>query len=101
MEMAGGAMLGYCAMGRVVMASAPASITTIASTQAKIGRSMKKLTMAAAHSAAVWRGVAAWRVVLSRGGWYSSAITLAPGLADWIPSMITRSPGVRPEETSH
>jgi hypothetical protein len=38
-------MLGYCAMGRVVIASAPASITTIANTQAKMGRSMKKLTM--------------------------------------------------------
>src|SRR5579862_5933927 len=46
MAMAGGAMLGYCAIGSVVMASAPASMTTIANTQAKIGRSMKKLTMA-------------------------------------------------------
>src|SRR5580658_8208176 len=44
--MAGGAILGYCAMGNVPMASTPASITMIASTQAKIGRSMKKLTMA-------------------------------------------------------
>jgi hypothetical protein len=34
------------------MASTPASITTIASTQAKMGRSMKKLTMAGAYSAA-------------------------------------------------
>src|SRR5882724_4920517 len=44
--MAGGAMLGYWAMGRVVMASTPANMTTMASTQAKMGRSMKKLTMA-------------------------------------------------------
>src|SRR5580704_9268165 len=40
-------MLGYWAMGRVVMASMPASMITMASTQAKIGRSMKKLTMVA------------------------------------------------------
>src|ERR1700733_2123519 len=46
MEMAGGAMLGYCAMGSVVMASPPISMMTMASTQAKTGRSMKKLTMA-------------------------------------------------------
>lgn len=41
MATAGGAMLGYCAMGSVLMASAPPSIMTMASTQAKIGRSMK------------------------------------------------------------
>src|SRR5260370_731143 len=35
-------MSGYCAMGRPVMASAPASMMTMATTQAKIGRSMKK-----------------------------------------------------------
>src|SRR5580692_11582183 len=46
MEMAGGAMAGYCAMGSVVMASAPISMMTMASTQANTGRSMKKLTMA-------------------------------------------------------
>src|ERR1700730_4038211 len=48
MEMAGGAMLGYCAMGSVVMASAPISMMTMASTHAKTGRSMKKLTTAGA-----------------------------------------------------
>ena len=47
MEIAGGAMLGYCAIGSVVMASAPASMITMAITQAKMGRSMKKLTTCA------------------------------------------------------
>ena len=56
MAMAGGAMLGYCAMGSVRMASTPASMTTIASTQAKIGRSMKKLTMAGAYFAVAVAG---------------------------------------------
>jgi hypothetical protein len=39
--MEGGAMVGYCATGRVRTAKAPASIRTIAITQAKTGRSMK------------------------------------------------------------
>src|ERR1700678_1823513 len=40
---AGGAMLGYCATGKVTTAMAPAIIRTMAITQAKIGRSMKNL----------------------------------------------------------
>src|SRR5580698_2185065 len=46
MEIAGGAMLGYCATGRVTTASPPASMITIAITHAKIGRSMKKFATA-------------------------------------------------------
>src|SRR5882724_7581660 len=42
MAMAGGAMLGYCATGRVLIASPPPSMMTMARTQANIGRSMKK-----------------------------------------------------------
>src|ERR1700729_424962 len=42
MAMAGGAMLGYCAIGRVLMASAPPSMMTMARTHANIGRSIKK-----------------------------------------------------------
>ncbi len=38
----GGAIVGYCSIGRVRMASAPATMITIAMTVAKIGRSMKK-----------------------------------------------------------
>src|ERR1700678_2944064 len=101
MEMAGGAILGYCAMGRVVMASAPISMMTMAITQAKTGRSIKKLTMAGAYfagpSAAAGGGCAAFE----SGGRYSSGATLAPGFADWIPSTMTRSPGLSPEDTNH
>src|SRR6266403_823831 len=43
METAGGAMLGYCATESRLIETAPASMTMIASTQAKIGRSMKNL----------------------------------------------------------
>src|SRR5258708_36307530 len=45
-ETAGGAMLGYCATGRLVMDSAPAIIKMIAMTQAKTGRLIKKFAMA-------------------------------------------------------
>ena len=46
MVTAGGAMVGYCAIGRVKIASPPANMMTMAITQAKIGRSMKKRDMA-------------------------------------------------------
>ena len=39
---AGGAMFGYCAIGSAVIDSAPATMMTMAITQAKTGRSMKK-----------------------------------------------------------
>jgi hypothetical protein len=42
MATCGGAMAGYCMMGRFTTASAPASIITSAITQANTGRSMKK-----------------------------------------------------------
>ena len=45
MTTAGGAMAGYCETGRRRIDSAPASMMTMAMTQAKIGRSMKKRAM--------------------------------------------------------
>ena len=36
-------MLGYCALGRVVMETTPTTMMTIAMTHAKTGRSMKNL----------------------------------------------------------
>ena len=39
-------MLGYCSSGSVRMDIAPASMMTMAMTQAKMGRSMKKRAMA-------------------------------------------------------
>src|SRR6267378_569065 len=43
--MEGGAMAGYCAIGNERIASAPATMRTMAITQAKIGRLMKNLDM--------------------------------------------------------
>ena len=55
-------------MGSVVMASAPASMMTMAITQAKIGRSMKKLTMAGAYfaEACSGRGLRLRRLLIRR-----------------------------------
>src|SRR5580658_2832364 len=101
MEMAGGAMAGYCAMGSVVTARAPISMMTMAITQAKTGRSMKKLTMAAGYFAEPSTLAGCGGAVFSSAGRYSSGTTLAPGFADWIPSTMTRSPGLRPADTHH
>jgi hypothetical protein len=38
----GGAMAGYCRTGRLTTATAPAIMTMMAMTHAKMGRSMKK-----------------------------------------------------------
>ena len=43
--MIGGAISGYCAIGRRTKATAPRITNTIESTEAKIGRSMKKCEM--------------------------------------------------------
>ena len=45
MEICGAAMLGYCATGSSRISIPPASMSTNANTQAKIGRSMKKRDM--------------------------------------------------------
>ncbi|WP_448206766.1 TetR/AcrR family transcriptional regulator C-terminal domain-containing protein [Azospirillum sp. sgz302134] len=45
MDTVGGAIFGYCSTGRRRIASAPASMMTMAMTQAKTGRSMKNLDM--------------------------------------------------------
>ena len=45
-EICGGATLGYCATGRSGIAIAPAIMMKMATTQAKMGRLMKKLGMA-------------------------------------------------------
>ena len=46
MPTAGGATAGYCAIGSEWIAITPAMLSPSASTQAKIGRSMKNLAMA-------------------------------------------------------
>ena len=50
-----GAMSGYCETASRVMAKAPASMVTMASTQAKTGRWMKNFAMAQFCPGAGWR----------------------------------------------
>src|SRR5450830_1806605 len=45
MAIVGCAIVGYCAIGKVLIATMPANITMMAITHAKIGRSMKKRAM--------------------------------------------------------
>src|SRR5580704_9443037 len=49
----GGAISGYCAIGKRVTDTAPVSMMMMATTQAKIGRSMKKRDILRTRSAAV------------------------------------------------
>jgi hypothetical protein len=102
--MDGGATGGYCAIGNCVMDTAPITMMNSAMTQAKMGRSMKKLAMARTSSAAGRR----CRGGLGRGrpaqrwpqawAWHHPAAK-APGLPVrhtiifWKPSTMTLSPG--------
>ncbi len=86
MLIVGGAMAGYCATGSVAIASAPASMMTIAMTQAKTGRSMKKRDM---------------RRLLPAAADAAATRAMPPGRTFCTPSTITRSPAVRPDVTSH
>src|SRR3954468_10539739 len=99
MEMDGGATRGYWATGRREIASTPNSMIRMETTQAKTGRSMKKRAMVggpyflpseAGGGGGVFAGVAAEAV---------TGLTVAPGRVFCRPSMMTRSPGLRPSET--
>ena len=97
-------MGGYCDMGRLYMARPPASMMMMAMTQAKTGRSRKNFdNIRRLRSIAPVR---LWTVLAAPGLSFLPAskgttFTEAPGRTFWMPSTITRSPGARPEETSH
>ena len=99
--------VGYCAIGRRRIDSAPASMITSAITHAKIGRSMKKRQMrllrdrGGAFSAPPWQarrrrrrgaGAAPMRPGPRPRRAALTACTTAPGRARCRPSTITRSP---------
>src|SRR6185436_13134918 len=75
-EMVGGAMLGYCAMGRLVIESAPASMITIAMTHAKTGRSMKNRDIGDYFE---WAAAAGVLAAVADGGAASATLTGEPG----------------------
>lgn len=94
----GGAISGYWAIGSLIAASPPASMITRAITHAKIGRSIKNLTMA--------YSVFATAVGALAGDWMAldatpaAALTETPGLIFCRPATITCSPSLSPSVTS-
>src|SRR4051812_2506562 len=86
----GGEISGYCAIGRLKPAIRPASVMMIASTLAKIGRSMKK-------RAKLPMGYLAEAVAAATGAWPGACgATVAPGRTFTRLSTITWSPSFRP-----
>src|SRR5258705_9607171 len=124
-------MVRYCSIGIETIDNPPASMTMIAMTIAKIGRSMKNLAMARAlayfaeatvpEGAREARAAVAGVAVTGVGGVAatgvaatgpddiaaavaacdSTAATNAPGCTFWTPATITRSPSSRPPSTIH
>src|SRR5512145_1579865 len=106
----GGAISGYCAMGKVRIAARPAITIKIDSTAAKIGLSMKKREI-------IGRGYfagAGWAAALAScgsglpefagldspaagGGFAGATWTVAPGAIFSTPSSTTRSPVLSPD----
>src|SRR3990167_8914307 len=106
MTMAGGATVGYCATGSLVIAAPPSTVMNSAITQAKIGRSMKNpesmrrlpdQRLAAVEAAEDAAGAAAPALP---GGAHGTGLTGAPGIIFWKPSTITRSPAASPPVTT-
>ena len=95
-------MIGYCATGNSGIEIAPIRQMNSATTQAKIGLSMKKLGIVDHRCAGggllrirrhVGRGV---RLVVQTCG-----LTLSPAANFWKPSTTTLSPAFRPSVTNH
>src|SRR5690349_16139770 len=99
---AGGAILGYCAIGRPVMQSAPATVMKMAMTHAKTGRSMKNLDIGKRFVTGRDQCAGAARATPADGGaWTGTGLTGAPGRTRWRLLTMTWSPGFRPAVTSH
>src|SRR5574343_1990893 len=97
MTMAGGATVGYCATGRLVMAAAPSTTMNSAMTHAKMGRSMKnrEFMQASAYLAAEAADAGALAGVAG-AALKGTGLTGALGRIFWKPSTTTCSPSFRP-----
>src|SRR5438105_10205887 len=80
--MVGGATVGYCAIGSLVMETLPITRMNSAITHAKTGRSMKNFAIVYFFAA--------------EAGCQGAVFTAAPGRIFWKPSTTTCSPGFRP-----
>src|SRR5688572_5841839 len=103
----GGAMEGYCSIGNPKMLRPPASMITIAITQAKTGLSMKYFDMMkpGPGPGPYWACLGAPLPASATSPDFSAssatAVTCAPGATFWTPSTTTRSPAATPSLTSH
>src|SRR5438270_5742613 len=77
MTMVGGATDGYCAIGNLVIETAPITRMNSAITHAKTGRSMKNFAIA--YFFAAEAGVLAATAAVAPGGVHGTGLTGAPG----------------------
>src|SRR4051794_25797787 len=111
MTMVGGATVGYCATGRLVIAVVPSTRMNNAITHANTGRSMKNLDMVEPHPSQGFEGADAEAVgdagaeaamaAGAPGGVQGTGLTGAPGRIFWKPSTITISPAFSPSRITH
>ena len=92
----GGAMSGYCEIGRLTIATMPMRVIMIEMTIATIGRSMKNRAIPQRPWVELGAG-AAFGVGVGAG----FAITFVPPRMSWSPCTTTRSPAARPFSITH
>src|SRR6187549_1468665 len=95
-EIEGGAMIGYCATASSGIEIAPIKQMKSATTQAKIGLSIKKLGMFLSQRDACVVGESDIEPTEASASIHALDLTLSPGTNFWNPSTITRSPSLRP-----
>src|SRR6185312_14079765 len=98
----GGAMFGYDSTPRFRMASTPPSEIRMATTQAKIGRSMKKVGMSVLRYRpfAVAAGAAAEDAAPVGVRCHGLGLAGSPSFTFWMPETTTLSPALRPSLTT-
>src|SRR5206468_9387103 len=94
-------MIGYCATARSGIEIAPIKQMKSATTQAKIGLSMKKLGIDQSQRDAGVAGALDTEPTEASASIHAFALTLSPGTNFWNPSTTTRSPSLRPSLTNH
>src|SRR5438445_7940329 len=89
-------MIGYCATAKSGIEIAPIKQMKSATTQAKIGLSMKKLGIDQSQRDAGVAGALDTEPTEASASIHDVALTLSPGTNFWNPSTMTRSPSFRP-----
>src|SRR6185436_20232985 len=98
-EIEGGAMIGYCATASSGIEIAPIRQMKSATTQAKIGLSMKKEGIGWSQRDGCF-ACAPTAPTEASASIHDFDLTLSPGTNFWNPSTTIRSPSLRPSLTS-